>query len=69
MHDHRQAVGATAEHREGVLGRGAGVDDEWLAQFMRELDLRFECPQLKIAWRAVAVVVESGLADRNAARM
>ena len=33
---------------------------------MRELDLRFECPQLKIAWRAVAVVVESGLADRHA---
>ena len=55
--------------RERVVGRVAGVDHERLVGFASQLDLELEGAPLRVAGDAVAVVVESRLADRDATRM
>ena len=58
-----------ASVRDRVVLGGARVDDERLAGVARELDLGEEGALLVGARRAVAVVVQAGLADRAAARV
>ncbi len=45
--------------------RVALVQEQRLAAVDRELKLAFECEQLRLARREIAVVVETGLADRD----
>ena len=69
MHDHLDALGAGGERVDGVVLRRARVDDERLAVVAGDLDLGEERALLVVARRAVAVVVEPGLADRATARV
>ena len=69
VQDDLQALRLAGERRDRVVLGRARVDDERLAELARELDLRGERALLVGARRVVAVVVEPGLADREAARV
>ena len=65
----RDAARELSEHPQRVVLGGARVDHERLRRFARERDLCGERALLIGRGRAVAVVVEPGLADRDAPRV
>ena len=67
MHHDAHAVGFGGELGERLVVGRARVDHERLAGLARERDLRRERALLILARRAVAVEVETRLADRHAA--
>ena len=69
VQDHLEPLRLAGQRGDRVrLGR-ARVDDERLAELAREPDVGGERALLVGARRVVAVVVEAGLADRDAARV
>ena len=69
VQDHLEPGGVLGERGDRVVLGRAGVDHQRLAELARQLDLRAERALLVGARRVVAVVVEAGLADRQAARV
>ena len=69
MHDHLHAARLAGEHAHGRVVGVARVDDQRLAGLGGQRDLRLERALLVGPWRAVAIEVEAGLADRHAARV
>ncbi len=67
MHHDAYAVGFVGELLERRLLGGARVDHERLGRLARKRNLRGEGALLILAWRALAVEIEAGLADREAA--
>ena len=69
MQNHSQAFGLRVEQSERVGGRIAGVNHQCLVELFCELDVELEGVALRVARRAVAVVIESGLPNGHAARI
>ncbi len=67
MHHDLHAVGFGGQLLECLAGRLARVDDQRLAELRGQRDLGGEGPLLVAVGRVVAVEVQAGLADRQAA--